>query len=311
MLALIWWMYAGYAWLTNSISTRGLRQRAILLGRHGRLPRPGPRRPGRLPRQRPGLRRRLPHRRRRPRVALHLDGLRAVLARLPRHRALQPLQRDARDRRRRAGRHRAGACCGRSPPSSSGRRRGWATARARAASRSPRRTSSSATGWWSSSPSASRSWPAGSAPRGWRWTPSSILAVVLGLLLSAGLWWAYFGADDDEQAERALADAPARAPAVDRAGGLRSRALLPAPGHRPRGRRDQDGHRARLRPAGDRRGVRPRRRRRALPRRRRRLPRASWASGARRTARSPRCWPWPPSRSARRSRRSPSSPRSS
>jgi low temperature requirement protein LtrA len=37
-----------------------------------------------------------------------------------------------------------------------------------------------------------------------------MLAVVLGLLLSAGLWWAYFGADDDEQAERALADAPAR-----------------------------------------------------------------------------------------------------
>ena len=32
MLALIWWMYAGYAWLTNSISTRGLRARAILLG---------------------------------------------------------------------------------------------------------------------------------------------------------------------------------------------------------------------------------------------------------------------------------------
>jgi low temperature requirement protein LtrA len=32
MLALIWWMYAGYAWLTNSISTREPRQRAILLG---------------------------------------------------------------------------------------------------------------------------------------------------------------------------------------------------------------------------------------------------------------------------------------
>jgi low temperature requirement protein LtrA len=32
MLALIWWMYGGYAWLTNSISTRGLRERAILLG---------------------------------------------------------------------------------------------------------------------------------------------------------------------------------------------------------------------------------------------------------------------------------------
>jgi low temperature requirement protein LtrA len=37
-----------------------------------------------------------------------------------------------------------------------------------------------------------------------------MLAVVLALLLSASLWWAYFGADDDEQAERALAEAPAR-----------------------------------------------------------------------------------------------------
>ena len=37
-----------------------------------------------------------------------------------------------------------------------------------------------------------------------------MLAVVLGLLLSAGLWWAYFGADDDEQAERALTEAPPR-----------------------------------------------------------------------------------------------------
>jgi low temperature requirement protein LtrA len=36
-----------------------------------------------------------------------------------------------------------------------------------------------------------------------------IAAAVLGLLLSTGLWWAYFGADDDEQAERALAAAPA------------------------------------------------------------------------------------------------------
>jgi low temperature requirement protein LtrA len=36
-----------------------------------------------------------------------------------------------------------------------------------------------------------------------------MLAVVLGLLLSAALWWAYFGSDDDEQAERALSDAPA------------------------------------------------------------------------------------------------------
>jgi low temperature requirement protein LtrA len=32
MLGVIWWMYGGYAWLTNSISTRGLTQRAVLLG---------------------------------------------------------------------------------------------------------------------------------------------------------------------------------------------------------------------------------------------------------------------------------------
>jgi low temperature requirement protein LtrA len=36
-----------------------------------------------------------------------------------------------------------------------------------------------------------------------------VLVAVLGLLLSAGLWWAYFGADDDAQAEEALARAPA------------------------------------------------------------------------------------------------------
>jgi low temperature requirement protein LtrA len=36
-----------------------------------------------------------------------------------------------------------------------------------------------------------------------------VLVAVLGLLLSAGLWWAYFGADDDEQAEAALTRAPA------------------------------------------------------------------------------------------------------
>jgi low temperature requirement protein LtrA len=36
-----------------------------------------------------------------------------------------------------------------------------------------------------------------------------VLVAVLGLLLCAGLWWAYFGADDDEQCEHALARAPA------------------------------------------------------------------------------------------------------
>jgi low temperature requirement protein LtrA len=32
MLAIIWWMYAGYAWLTNAVSTRGVARRAALLG---------------------------------------------------------------------------------------------------------------------------------------------------------------------------------------------------------------------------------------------------------------------------------------
>jgi low temperature requirement protein LtrA len=36
-----------------------------------------------------------------------------------------------------------------------------------------------------------------------------VLVATLGLLLAAGLWWAYFGADDDEQAERALTEAAA------------------------------------------------------------------------------------------------------
>jgi low temperature requirement protein LtrA len=36
-----------------------------------------------------------------------------------------------------------------------------------------------------------------------------VLVAILGLLLAAGLWWAYFGTDDDEQAERALTDAAA------------------------------------------------------------------------------------------------------
>jgi low temperature requirement protein LtrA len=32
MLGVIWWMYGGYAWLTNAVSTRGVARRAVLLG---------------------------------------------------------------------------------------------------------------------------------------------------------------------------------------------------------------------------------------------------------------------------------------
>jgi low temperature requirement protein LtrA len=36
-----------------------------------------------------------------------------------------------------------------------------------------------------------------------------VLVAILGLLLAAGLWWVYFGSDEDERAERALTDAAA------------------------------------------------------------------------------------------------------
>jgi len=35
MLALIWWMYDGYAWLTNAIATDHLRHRLLLIGGMG------------------------------------------------------------------------------------------------------------------------------------------------------------------------------------------------------------------------------------------------------------------------------------
>ncbi len=39
MLAVIWWMYDGYAWLTNAIATDLLRFRLLAARRHGRVPR--------------------------------------------------------------------------------------------------------------------------------------------------------------------------------------------------------------------------------------------------------------------------------
>jgi low temperature requirement protein LtrA len=46
-------------------------------------------------------------------------------------------------------------------------------------------------------------------------TVSLALSAVLGLALTAALWWAYFGAEDDERAERAMVAAdPAIRPAL-------------------------------------------------------------------------------------------------
>ena len=173
MLALIWWMYAGYAWLTNSISTRGLRQRAILLGgMAGYLV---------LALAVPG--------------AFHGSGLAfgvGYLIVVAVHASLFIWTASAQSSRAFLGIAPynlfnatlvivGGALGGTAQAvlwtaaavlewahAVGGQPREPEQLRDR-----PRATSSSATGWWSSSPSASRSWPPGSARRGWRWTPSS------------------------------------------------------------------------------------------------------------------------------------------
>ena len=73
-----------------------------------------------------------------------------------------------------------------------------------------RRTSSSATGWSVIVAIGESVVAVGIGAAGLAVNAELVLVAVLGLLLSAGLWWAYFGADDDEQAERALAAAPPR-----------------------------------------------------------------------------------------------------
>ena len=67
MLAVIWWMYDGYAWLTNAIATDLLRFRLLLLGGMGGVPRHRARDPERVRLDRPRVRPRLRSRRRPPR----------------------------------------------------------------------------------------------------------------------------------------------------------------------------------------------------------------------------------------------------
>ena len=283
MLALIWWMYAGYAWLTNSISTRELRQRAILLGgMAGYLV---------LALAVPG--------------AFHGSGLAfgvGYLIVVAVHSSLFIWTASAQSSR---------AFLGIAPYNLFNATLVVVGGALGGTAQAVLWTVAAVLEWstpWVGNRESQSSFeiaPAhfverhglvvivaigesvvagGIGAAGLAVDAELILAVVLGLLLSAGLWWAYFGADDDEQAERALTDAPARAPAVDRAGGLRRRALLPAARRRPRGGGDQEGHRPRLRPAR----ARPRRSSSAAAWRSSSPPTsasaASWASGARRTA---------------------------
>jgi low temperature requirement protein LtrA len=209
MLALIWWMYAGYAWLTNSISTRGLRQRAILLGgMAGYLV---------LALAVPG--------------AFHGSGLAFGVGYFivtAVHASLFIWTASAQSSRAflgiapynlfNAGLVIVGGALG-------------GTAQA------VLWTAAAVLEWstpWVGNRESQSSFEiapghfverhglvvivaigesvvaAGIGAAGLAVDAELMLAVVLGLLLSAGLWWAYFGADDDEQAERALTDAPPR-----------------------------------------------------------------------------------------------------
>ena len=209
MLALIWWMYAGYAWLTNSISTRGLRQRAILLGgMAGYLV---------LALAVPG--------------AFHASGLAFGVGYFivtAVHASLFIWTASAQSSR---------AFLGIAPYNLFNATLVIVGGAVGGTAQAVLWTVAAVLEWstpWLGNRESQSSFEiapghfverhglvviiaigesvvaAGIGAAGLPVDAELMLAVVLGLLLSAGLWWAYFGADDDEQAERALADAPAR-----------------------------------------------------------------------------------------------------
>ena len=208
MLALIWWMYAGYAWLTNSISTRGLRQRAILLGgMAGYLV---------LALAVPG--------------AFHGSGLAFGVGYFivtAVHASLFIWTASAQSSR---------AFLGIAPYNLFNATLVIVGGAVGGTAQAVLWTVAAVLEWstpWLGNRESQSSFEiapghfverhglvviiaigesvvaAGIGAAGLPVDAELMLAVVLGLLLSAGLWWAYFGADDDEQAERALADAPA------------------------------------------------------------------------------------------------------
>jgi low temperature requirement protein LtrA len=209
MLALIWWMYGGYAWLTNSISTRELRQRAVLLGgMAGYLV---------LALAVPG--------------AFHGSGLAfgvGYFIVVSVHASLFILTASAQSSR---------AFLGIAPYNLFNATLvvigGALGATAQAVLWTVAAVLEWATPWIANRESQSSFEiapahfverhglvvivaigesvvAAGIGAAGLAVDAELIVVVVLSLLLSAALWWAYFGADDDEQAERALAGAPPR-----------------------------------------------------------------------------------------------------
>ena len=209
MLALIWWMYAGYAWLTNSISTRGLRQRAILLGgMAGYLV---------LALAVPG--------------AFHGSGLAFGVGYFivtAVHASLFIWMASAQSSR---------AFLGIAPYNLFNATLVIVGGALGGTAQAVLWTAAAVLEWstpWVGNRESQSNFEiapghfverhglvvivaigesvvaAGIGAAGLAVDAELMLAVVLALLLSAGLWWAYFGADDDEQAERALTDAPPR-----------------------------------------------------------------------------------------------------
>jgi low temperature requirement protein LtrA len=209
MLALIWWMYAGYAWLTNSISTRGLRQRAILLGgMAGYLV---------LALAVPG--------------AFHGSGLAfgvGYFIVVSVHASLFIWTASAQSSR---------AFLGIAPYNLFNATLVVIGGALGGTAQAVLWTAAALLEWstpWVGNRESQSSFEiapahfverhglvvivaigesvvaAGIGAAGLAVDAELMVAVVLALLISAGLWWAYFGADDDEQAERALTGAPAR-----------------------------------------------------------------------------------------------------
>jgi low temperature requirement protein LtrA len=209
MLALIWWMYAGYAWLTNSISTRGLRQRAILLGgMAGYLV---------LALAVPG--------------AFHGSGLAFGVGYFivtAVHASLFIWMASAQSSR---------AFLGIAPYNLFNATLVLVGGALGGTAQAVLWTLAAVLEWstpWVGNRESQSSFEiapahfverhglvvivaigesvvaAGIGAAGLAVDAELVVAVLLALLVSAGLWWAYFGADDDEQAERALSGAPAR-----------------------------------------------------------------------------------------------------
>ena len=263
MLGVIWWMYAGYAWLTNAVAPRPRAPPAAAARRHGRLPGARARRPARVRRQRDRVRRSATWSWWASTPALFAAA--PARARVLRHRAVQPV---GRARAGAAGSRRHGAV--RAVGARLRVRVVHAVSGARAASTSRRalRRAPRARGARRIGESVVA---IGVGPPDWPLDAELVGVAVLGLRSARACGGSYFGGDDERAEARWRACRAERRPllAVDRV-----RPLAPAdPARHRRGRGgDQEGGRRTRSRARDRAGAPARRRRGGVPARRRAVP---------------------------------------